>query len=111
MSQLDEWKKRVKESSVKDEETIKRYMDSKAVEGEPFRLEVLQSSDTEEVLIQGNLEGLRYVKDVIDRLINTNRVGGHSHLEDGHGLTKSDVSLIIQLVGDDENIDGSHVVS
>ena len=86
-------------------------MESKAVPEDFFRLEVLQNTETKLVLIQGNLKGLTHLRNLLDRLINTNVVGGHSHLEEGHGLTKSDVPVIIQQVDDDSNHDGPHRIS
>lgn len=105
-NKFEEWKKKVQERTIKDEETIKQYMISKAVVGDPFRLEILQdTTDSELIFVQGNKRGLTSLRNTLDRLINTNTVGGHAHFEDGHGLSKANVSVIVQLVDDDEKND------
>lgn len=109
MSKLEKWRQKVRENSITDEKEIMEYMLSKAVyRDKPFRLEVLQSSDHEQILIQGNIEGLTHLRDVIDKVININSFGHHEHLGDGHGLTKADVNVIIQLVGDDNDEGAAH---
>ena len=107
---FDEWKRKRTQNSVSKEEAL-RIIRSQAIEpSEPFRLEVLLDTDGTLVLIQGNLRGLTSLKGILDRLINTNAIGGHAHLDYLHPLTKANVSLIIQLV-DDEAGEGPHSVS
>jgi hypothetical protein len=88
-----------------------RIIQSQAKDGEPFRLEVLVDWNDKLLLIQGNLKGINYLKGILEKFVNTKAPRKHTHLVDGHGLTKANVEVIIQLVDDDEGKDGPHRVN
>lgn len=111
MSRLEGWKKTIKENALRDKDEIEEWMQSMVKSSEPFRLEILEGADDEVILIQGNLAGLESLANTLNRLVTTATIGGHAHLEEGHGLSRANVSVIIQLVGDGEASDGPHRVS
>lgn len=101
MSDLEKWRKKVQENSITDKAKILDYMMSHAVvEDEPFRLEILYRPEGELVIIQGNLKGLKSLQEALERLIESSPVGGHIHYDSSSGLSKSEIPLIIQKVGD-----------
>jgi hypothetical protein len=111
MSKLEKWWQSMKDQSLSPEES-KRIIQSQAKDREPFRLEVLVDWDDKLLLIQGNLRGINYLKSILERFVNTKAPRKHhTHLVDGHGLTKANVEVIIQLVDDDEANDGPHSVN
>lgn len=110
MSKLEDWKKKRRETNIKPMEEAKDRLMSNA---EPlnYRLEIVAIPETNSLVIQGDLNGLIRLRDDLDGLIETGITGTHAHFEEGHGLTKANVSVIIQLVDDDEKTDGSHQIS
>ncbi len=107
MADIDEWRKQIRANSITDKEKIQEYIMSHAVEDkEPYRLEVLYKPDGELVIIQGNLRGLKSLHEAIQRLIETSPVGGHIHFDASSGLSKAEIPLIVQKVGDTGN--GTH---
>lgn len=107
MLDLDKWLKDVQNSRVTNRDEIEEYMMAHAITSEePYRLEVLYKPEGQLVVIQGNDRGLKAFLEAVERLVHTSPIGGHIHYDAASGLSKSEIPLIIQKIGDDG--DGVH---
>lgn len=109
MTELDEWRRKMRESSTTDPEEIveaaRKRMDPN---GPVFRLELLYDKTIQTVILQGNERGLQHLVDTLMRLLKSGS-GAHAHFDSYSSLSKNDLDLIIQRVGDDDV--GTHTVS
>ncbi len=105
MSQeLDEWRRKKMENSVTDPDeawaAIKKSIDPDAP---LYRLELLYDEDKKLAILQGNQAGLENLLNTLLRLLRPDTPSGaHEHFDRASGLSKNDLDLIIQRVGDDD---------
>lgn len=111
MSELDEFRRRVRENSITDPEEIRRIISATTdPNAPPYRLELLFDPQTNTVLLQGNQAGLENLLGTIARLAEPSSLSGaHAHYDASVGLSKNDLDLIIQRVNDDD--DGAHTIN
>ncbi len=110
MSELDEFRKRNRENAITDPEEVLRIIRTTAdLNAPPYRLELLFDPKTKTILLQGNQAGLEHLLGIIEILAASNtESGNHFHYDSGNGLSKNDVNLIIQRVGDNDT--GTHTI-
>ncbi|MBI1281949.1 MAG: hypothetical protein GC179_27740 [Anaerolineaceae bacterium] len=110
MSELDEFRRRNRENAITDPEEILRIIRKTAdPNAAPYRLELFYDPNTKTILLQGNQAGLESLRDAIAVLTEPETASGsHWHYDSGSGLTKNDVDLIIQRVGDNDT--GTHTI-
>jgi hypothetical protein len=60
-----------------------------------FYIEAIRSEDGEEVEIRANEAGLQYLRQLISKLIESNTVGKHFHLDRVGGLDGNIKSIVI----------------
>ena len=110
MSELEEWRKKNRESAISDPEEVLKIIMKTAKPNEPkYRLELLFDAETKTILLQGNQAGLERILGAIQVLAQPDEhSGNHRHFDRQTGLTKADVDLIIQRVNDDD--EGAHTI-
>jgi hypothetical protein len=111
MSELDEFRRRNRENAITDpEEVLKIIRKTADPNAPPYRLELLFDPKTKTVLLQGNQAGLESLRDAIAELAEPDAFSGmHRHYDNPTGLTKNDLDLIIQRVGDNDV--GTHTIN
>jgi hypothetical protein len=102
--QLDEWRRKKMENSMTDPDeawaAIKKSIDPNAP---LYRLELLYDENEKLVILQGNQVGLENLLHALLTLVKPDTpAGAHAHFDRASGLSKNDLDLIIQRVGDDD---------
>ncbi len=100
MSKLEDWKKKRREFNIRPFNEVEKHIKANA-QPISYKLEILIDSEANSLVIQGNIEGIMRLRNDLDSLIESGVVGDHFNLEDGHGLTQANVSITIQLIGED----------
>ena len=108
-NELDQWRQRMRNGSITDRDKILAAMQERVDPNAPlYRLELLYDENAKTVILQGNQFGLETLLDAITRLVRSGTELGHVHFDSASGLSKNDLDLIIQIVGD--NTVGAHPV-